>query len=241
MLRILLTGLFIGLCSMKAAAVELLPFQASYVADWKQLAFNGSAERSLQKGKNTGEWLLSFEASMLVAGMRESSLLRVENNQIQPLAYNYQRTGLGKAKKIEQTFNWQTLQMQGSEKNKSFTLPLLPGMQDKSSYQLALQRDVASGLKTLHYTVLDGDDVDVYDFRVLGTEVVDTEVGQLNTVKVERVREPSKSQRKTTLWFASDWNYLLVKLNQIEKDGKEYTILLEEGMVNGNKVKGLNP
>lgn len=238
MLRILATCLLITLGNT-SLAIELHPFKASYVADWKQLAFTGSAERSLKQTGKPGEWLLSFEASMLVAGMRETSTLRLEGDRIQPLAYSYQRTGLGRAKKASQEFDWQAHLMRGTEKNKSFEQPLLAGMLDKSSYQLALQRDVAAGMQNLSYTVLDGDDLDTYDFRVLGAEIIDTEAGKLNTVKVERVRDPGQSQRKTTLWFATDWNYLLVQLNQVEKDGKEYRIVLDEGTVNGQTVTGL--
>lgn len=236
MLRSLLTALFFSLCSANLLAAQILPFQASYTADWKQLPFTGSATRSLTKQSKDGTWLLSFEASMIVAGVKETSVLRLENDDILPIKYRYQRTGLGKAKKIKQDFDWQNHLISGVEKKKPYQLPLLPEILDKSSYQLALQRDVAAGLKSMSYTVLDGDDLDTYDFRLLGEEVVTTSVGQLRAVKIERVRDPSRSKRKTTLWFASDWNYLLVQLNQIEKDGKEYTILLDKGSVNGKKV-----
>ena len=117
-------------------------------------------------------------------------------------------------------------------------MPLHAGILDKSSYQLALQKDVATGEDSLSYIVLDGDDLDTYDFRRLGDEVIETPLGTLNTVKVERVRDPGESQRKTTLWFAKDWGYLLVQLNQVERDGKEYTIMLQDGQVDGKKVTG---
>lgn len=35
------------------------------------------------------------------------------------------------------------------------------------TYQLALQRDVLAGKKSMSYQVVDGDEVDTYDFRVL--------------------------------------------------------------------------
>ena len=60
----------------------------------------------------------------------------------------------------------------------------------------------------------------------------------VDAIKVERVRDPTQSNRKTTLWFAKDWGYLLVRLNQVEKDGKEYQIMLKDGTVDGRKVEG---
>lgn len=52
------------------------------------------------------------------------------------------------------------------------------------------------------------------------------------------MRDPTQSQRKTTLWFAKDWDYLLVRLHQVEKDGKEYLIMLKSGTVDGKTVSG---
>ncbi|MDX4008900.1 DUF3108 domain-containing protein, partial [Pseudomonas aeruginosa] len=40
------------------------------------------------------------------------------------------------------------------------------------------------------------------------------------------------------LWFAKDWDYLLVRLYQMETDGKEYQIMLKEGTIDGKTVTG---
>jgi hypothetical protein len=90
----------------------------------------------------------------------------------------------------------------------------------------------------MSYQVVDGDEVETYDFRVLGEEVVRTKAGLIDAIKVERVRDPTQSSRKTILWFAKDWEFLLVRLHQVEKDGKEYQIMLKEGSVDGKTVEG---
>lgn len=220
-------------------AAELQSFSANYTADWKQLPFSGKAQRSL-KQQAEGTWQLDFSASMLVAGLNETSWLKLVNGEIQPQAYRYARKGMGKSKKTKHDFNWRTQVVTGSDRGKAVQLTLIQGVQDKSSYQLALQRDIAEGKTSMSYQVLDGDELDTYDFRVLGEESVDTLVGTLDTIKVERVRDPTQSKRITVLWFAKDWDFLLVRLQQIEKDGKEYQIILEEGSVNNKAVKGRN-
>ncbi|MBC7208947.1 MAG: phage terminase large subunit family protein, partial [Pseudomonas sp.] len=53
--------------------------------------------------------------------------------------------------------------------------------------------------------------IDTYDFRVLGTEKVTTKTGQVDAIKVERVRDPSQSNG-AELWIvgtdtAKDWIY----------------------------------
>jgi len=226
-----------ALFCLPAQGFELQPFSASYTADFKQVPVSGSAERSLvQQQDNT--WKLRFKASMLVASLTEDSTFRVTNNSLQPLTYQYRRSGLGKSKEIEHDFDWSSRQVLGSERGKPLRVPLNRGLLDKSTYQLALQYDVADGKTSMSYQVLDGDDVETYDFRVLGEEAVRTRAGIVDALKVERVRDPTKSRRKTTMWFAKDWNYLLVRLHQVETDGKEYQIMLKAGEVDGRTVKG---
>lgn len=218
-------------------AADLQPFSATYTADWKQLPFSGKAERSL-KQQDDGTWKLDFSASMLVASLNETSWLSLVNGDIRPHQYRYARKGMGKSKKIKQNFDWDTQQATGSDRGTPISLTLIQGVQDKSSYQLALQRDIAEGKTSMSYQVLDGDDLDTYDFRVLGEESVETVVGSVDAIKVERVRDPTQSKRVTILWFAKDWDFLLVRLQQVERDGKEYQIILENATVNNKTVKG---
>ena len=223
--------------SLSAQAIELKPFTASYTADWKQLPISGTAERSLKR-LDDQRWQLSFEAAMLVASLTEESTFRLENNSFLPLTYRLNRSGLGKSKKVEQDFDWTEKQVIGNDRGESVRLPLNRGLQDKSTYQLELQFAVAAGQKSMSYQVVDGDEIETYDFRVLGSERVRTKAGLIDAIKVERVRDPTKSKRKTVLWFAKDWDYLLVRLHQAETDGKEYQIMLKDGTVDGKPVEG---
>lgn len=229
--------LALALLSLPALAEEPKPFSANYTADWKQVPVSGSAERSLQKLED-GRWQLVFKASMLVAGLTEQSTFTVEGDAFLPQSYKFERSGLGKSKDVEFDFDWSQKQVIGSDRGDPVRFPLNRGMQDKSTYQLALQHDVAAGEKSMSYQVVDGDEIETYDFRVLGEEVVRTSAGLIDAIKVERVRDPTQSSRKTILWFAKDWDHLLVRLHQVEKDGKEYQIMLKSGTVDGKTVEG---
>jgi hypothetical protein len=218
-------------------AADLKPFSASYTADWKQLPMSGTAERSLSANPD-GTWSLQFKASMMIASLGETSTLKVDKGTLLPVAYHFERGGLGKAKKVDLNFDWAAKKITGTDRGDPINLPLNRGVLDKSSYQLALQHDVAAGKKSMSYQVVDGDEIDTYDFRVLGEEKVATKAGSIDAIKVERVRDPTQSKRVTVLWFAKSWDYLLVQLQQIETDGKEYTIMLQDGTVDGRQVKG---
>lgn len=220
-----------------AQAADLQPFSASYTADWKQLPMSGTAERSLEKTSD-GKWKLSFKASMMIASLSEESTLTPDKDTLLPESYHFERGGLGKAKKSDLDFDWNTKVITGTDRGDAVKVALNRGMLDKSTYQLALQQDVAAGKKSMSYQVVDGNEVDTYDFRVLGTEKVDTKAGKIDAIKVERVRDPTQNKRITVMWFAKDWDYLLVRLQQVETDGKEYNIMLLDGTVNGKTVKG---
>lgn len=229
--------LALALLGLPASAMALEPFSAEYTADWKQLPFRGSAERELDKAAD-GSWALKFKASMMLAGIDEQSRFRYDSNRFVPLSYRFERTGMGKNKKVAHDFDWKAKLVTGSDRGNPVKLVLKSGVLDKSTYQLALQEDVADGKKSMSYLVLDGDDIETYDFRVLGSEPVETEAGTVDAIKVERVRDPTKSNRQTVMWFAKDWDYLLVRLHQTEKDGKEYQIMLKNAKVAGRRVKG---
>ncbi|MGJ7549924.1 DUF3108 domain-containing protein [Pseudomonas alloputida] len=229
--------LALAVLALPLQAADLKPFSASYTADWKQLPMSGTAERSLVKNAN-GTWDLNFKASMMIASLTEQSTLRMDNDTLLPQKYHFERGGLGKAKTVDLTFDWNAKKITGTDRKDPINLPLNRGVLDKSSYQLALQHDVAAGKKSMTYQVVDGDEIDNYDFRVLGTEKIATKTGQVEAVKVERVRAPAQNKRVTELWFAKDWDYLLVQLRQVETDGKEYVIVLQDGTVDGKTVKG---
>lgn len=226
-----------AILALPVQALELKPFSASYTADWKQVPVSGTAQRSLEKLDN-GYWRLDFEASMLVASLSERSTFKLDGETFVPQKYRLKRSGLGKGKNVEHYFDWEAKQILGEDRGDPVKLPLNTGLLDKSTYQLALQHAVAAGEQSMSYQVVDGDEIETYDFRVLGREQVSTQAGQVEAIKVERVRDPTQSKRQTILWFATEWDYLLVRLHQVEKDGKEYQIMLESGSVDGKPVRG---
>ena len=167
--RILL--MLLALLALPVQALELKPFSASYTADWKQVPISGTAGRSL-KALDNGRWELDFEASMLVASLKETSTLRMESDAFLPLTYRFDRSGLGKSKQVELDFDWTEKQVLGNDRGEPVRFPLNRGLMDKSTYQLELQFAVAAGQKSMSYQVVDGDEIETYDFRVLGSERV---------------------------------------------------------------------
>mgnify|MGYP001207323818 CR=1 FL=1 len=214
----------------------LKPFKASYTADMRRVPVNGEASHQLEQNAD-GSWTLTFHAGMFVARMTETSNLVLEDGVVKPLSYRYERRGLGRSRDTRQHFDWDAGTVTGKHRDRNIALETEPGLLDKTSYQLALQRDLMAGKETLHYRVVDGRSIDEYEFEVTGSKRVSTEVGDFDAVEVVRVRD-ADANRQTTLWFAKDWDYLLVRLQQIESDGQDYQIMLKEATIDGIQVRG---
>lgn len=230
--------LVVGSVITSVSAFELQPFETTYTAAISKVPFNGQAKYSLKQ--NGARWDFKTEASMLIASRSEQSIFTLDSHGIKPVGYEFRQTGI-KPKHTLILFDWQKKFAKGHVKSKKkdvdIFFDLKYKMLDQLSSQLALQMDVATGKKTMSYPVIEDDELDTFDFKVVGNEVINTPVGKLDTVKIERVRG-AQSKRKSYIWFAKDWNFTVVRLYHLEKDGQEYIISLAKGKVNGKEIKG---
>jgi len=168
----------------------------------------------------------SFSAKTLAAKVQESSQFSWQRCSPRPSAYLYERKGLLKRKKtLLQTFNWENQQVTSNSGKTSSTFDLPEQSTDKLSYQLAIRCDLKQGNTVLDYQVVDKKRVKQYSFKIIGEEPLETPLGILNTVKVERIRDAN--ERQTFLWFAKELDYLLVKLEQNDTGANHYVISIK--------------
>lgn len=100
-------------------------------------------------------------------------------------------------------------------------LPLLPGAQDplSSIYQLAMAaRDGTDGL----LVAASSKKVQGYPYRMLGTEVLHTPLGEIKTLHISRMGESGKAD--TQLWLAQNHHALPVKISYVDEDGMEWVL-----------------
>ncbi|MEH6652270.1 MAG: DUF3108 domain-containing protein [Motiliproteus sp.] len=205
----------------------LAPFKAYYQAQF-DLGINvgGEAVRQL-KALPDNQWQLSMNATAMVASIDESSRFEFTSDQsIKPQHYNYLRKVLGKKKHRQLDFDWQKATVNSIYNKDKHSFALEPQTLDTISYQIQLWHDVKAGLKTMNYRVADDGQIEPYRYNVVGEERVETPAGDFNAIKVARDRGEG-SQRQTFIWFAQEHDHVIVKLEQIEVDGKRYTLLLE--------------
>lgn len=228
-----LFAICLGLLSGTAIADLPKPFTATYKAKYRGISV--TAIRSLETLEN-GLQRFSFNADSFLADLKENSDFSWSNDHIVPTAYLYERGGLGRDRKAELLFDWNKMEVVNNVQNKPWRMSIPEGALDKLSYQLQLRTDLINNRGLRQYQVADGGKLKLYDFEIVGEETLDTRAGQFEVVKVRRLREQD-AKRQTVIWFAKDWDYLVVRLQQ-EEDNKTYEIDLVSASLDGMEVKG---
>lgn len=149
---------------------------------------------------------------------REQSRLRWHDGWPQPLAFEKERHRPGKTEIVRQQFDWQSRIDSGERGKKKWSKPLQPGTQDLQSHLLALQLDLQAGKREMQYTVSRYGSLRNFRYQVVKEEQINTALGQLHTLRVERVRD-ADDDRQTISWFAPSLGYIAVRTMQYE-DGE---------------------
>lgn len=210
------------------------PFKATYKAKYRGISV--TAVRTMEVLKD-GSYLYSFVADSLIADLKETSQFRWSDSiNIIPLRYTYERSVFGRDRSAEIIFDWDKNRVTNNVEGKPWHMSIPLNTLDKLSYQLQLRADLINGKALSEYDVADGGKLKKYGFEVIGEESLKTRAGRFEVVKVRRLREEDE-ERQTVIWFAKNWDYLVVRLQQ-EEDDKSYEIDLVSATVNGREVKG---
>jgi len=211
-------------------------FTAGYNANWSGGWFpiNVDAQRSLHY-KEDGSAELIFAADSAIAGLEEISHFRLIDDTIQPLQYRYLRSGLFKEADRNQLFDWDNKQIINGDNQTVFKGHWHDQVQDNLSYIMQATIDLEQGKTQFTYPVFDRNKVKNFKFQLVGFESLKTRAGTLRTVKIEQI-EKKKSKKKTYIWFAKDYNYLLVRLKQKQRDGQTYQIDLTSAEIDGKTL-----
>ncbi len=203
-----------------APVVTVAPFRAEFdlLRDGDVI---GKAVMTL-KALTGGEWQFETqtEASLFFLSFsdRETSRLRWQDGQPQPLQFDKLRNRPGKTEVIKQVFNWKAGSENGQKNDQNWSQPLAPGTQDLQSQLLALQADLQAGKTPMRYTVSRYGKVREYRYAITAEETLNTKLGKLKTLRVERIREPN-DDRQTISWFAPSLGFVPVRVQQYE-DGE---------------------
>lgn len=231
------------LCALGFSALaEPTPFRAIYKAKYKGLPVSATGIRELRKMED-GSYMFSSLAKAFFASITEQTRIRIngEDPNVVPIEYQYLRRGIGRKKTTILTFDWDEKTVLNDVDEQPWTMDILEGTQDKLSYQFEMRTDLLSAYRKgedwprMTYQVADGGHLKEYTFEVVGEEIVETPIGPFRTIKATRVREDS--DRITNFWLAPEYDFMLVRFEQVEDDGDGFTLMLREAEFDGKTVE----
>lgn len=226
-LRPLISAFILLALPCALVALELKPSVTQYKATLENgIPINGTATHTLvQLSKSI--WRYQFNVDSFLAEINESVYFQLTNSKVRPISYHYKRSGWAVTnRRATLAFNWKEHKVLNDVQGIPWSMIIPEGAIDKLGYQLQLRLDLIAGKQDLRYQVADGGYLKEFSFEKLGEESINTELGKVTAVIVKKVRTES-DKRDSTLWFAKELNYLLVKLVQVETDGERYEINIE--------------
>lgn len=208
-------------------------YEALYEA--RAMGMRSTAYRRLEQSEN-GEYILEHGLSASVLGatlisVEESSRFRWDDNGAVPLEYHYQQGGVRHRDERVQ-FDQEQRSAQLSRENREQTLTLEGQVLDDLSFSAQLSADLLADPAlhavdtVLRYQIVDARRLDTHEYRVLGLEKITTGAGELEALKLERVRD-ANSDRSTILWLAPANQFTLARLQQVE-NGSNMELTLKE-------------
>jgi hypothetical protein len=175
-----------------------------------------------------------FEARMHTTGLAallkpgevtERSHWLLSNNRIQPQRYEYLDSS-DESRTTKLQFDWQRRHVTNSIGDKPWGMNIPAGTQDKFGYMLALMHDLQQGNTEPEYQIADGGKLKTYRFISKGKVLLDTALGKLEAIKLQRFRV-GKKKRKVFIWCAPSLGYLPVRIERHKKN-TVYTMLIQK-------------
>ncbi len=153
----------------------------------------------------------------------EESRWQYTNGKIVPQFYQYLHTGTSRERNVTIEFDWKSRLITNSVNGSPWRMHASEGILDKLVYQYSIMLDLQAGKSSLRYTVADGGTEKVYVFEKLGEEMLETALGTLKTIKMERYRPDS--DRQSVFWSAPEIGYLPVKLENTDEGVKTVVVI----------------
>lgn len=203
---------------------EPMQYSATYESEYQGRKVKG--KRSLIKEDNG--WLLKTSLTKMVVSVTEETLVTIDENlSLIPQYYEYHRSVFGVKKRQKLEYDYQNSLVHFKDGDDSGSYPLLPHTVDKASQQFLIEEHLRRGSTQFASNTAARNRNKAQEYRVLGEEYIELPIGVTKAIKVEIVPDKTNS-RYTVMWFDAERNYILVQLNQTDKNGKTYTMKLSD-------------
>lgn len=192
------------------AIYRVLKNGQAFASDSEHFTRQGKTYRIESTTTATGIFALFTKDAIVLKSEGE-----VNRDGLRPLHFEHHR-GSDRAKLIVADFDWNTLTVTHRYDGKTESDTLVPGTQDRISqlYQFMFQ---PPGGDAVAFHMSTGRKLNLYRYRIVGTESVTTPAGTFQTLHLSK--EHAQDEDGTELWLAKSRHYFPVRVLIEEKDG----------------------
>ena len=213
-----------------AGAGLLQPYDLHYAAELGGMKI----EARHQLLQDSGQYSVKTQAKNFLGKVSEKGNFKIsDGGNIVPLKYAKQQKSIVGNRSETHIFDWATNTLSFVYKKSQSTVALSEGQFDRLSLTQQMRLDLARGGKKFGYTLFRKGEFKQYQYRVVNSEIIHLDQGAFNAVQVERLEQGSS--KKTKIWFAIDWDYIVLKMETFEDNSKK-TMVLQHGKLNGNSI-----
>jgi hypothetical protein len=132
-------------------------------------------------------------------------------------------------------FDWQEGVVRTEFPDGEATLELQPGVLDETATGLRIRTGLSQGEDDWHLQVVDEDEIENEHFGVRAVERIQTALGCMEAYRVDKIRDPD-NPRYTRTWYASEHDFVPVRMQHGKKDGDLLESRLLEIKVDGKAI-----
>ena len=224
-----------GLASPDAAA-PLRPYNARY-AIYRNGKLTGKVEVAIQQ---QGElWVIRSAgdgthrlARILAASDNEEVRGRLQEGHFRPVRYSRHTRVAGIDDRWNVEFDWDARKVSiVHDEDEPLVLDMVGDSLDPLSLKLEMRRRLPQANASLHFQMVEEDEIDEQNFRLLPHEWMETSLGCLLTAPVEKIRHNSK--RYTRAWHAPELDHIEVRVQHGKTGGNHHEMRITELTLDG--------
>lgn len=216
-MRYCLVGLTLLMAVGLAAGASLPPFSAEYRIYVNKIPTPIKADLVLEPASGEDRYHMRFEAHSWLLNNREESWFHWNDCAPRTERYIHEFKGFGQHRYHNTVFNWKQGRVVSESDSGEESFPIPDDALDELTMLLRARCVFANGDKEYTATSVYGDDIREHHFIVVDRETIDTPMGELDTLVVEKKREEDQEEnRRTLFWVAPEVGYMVVKARHIE-------------------------
>lgn len=221
------------------AALAVAPYEARY-SIYRNGKLTGKMEVELQRQGQ--RWVVRSSGSgthglARILGARDNEEVRgrVLEGRFRPEHYRRHTLVAGLDDVWTVGFDWEERRVSITHNNKDpLILDMVEDSLDPLSLKLEMRQRMAVQNSDLHFQMVEEDEIDEQNFRVLPAERLETSLGCLLTLPVEKIRY--NSLRYTRAWHAPQLSFIEVRMEHGKTGGNHLEMRITELSVDGQEV-----